>query len=416
MPPFHRIATVTDSFHNEHRYGDLDSWRAEALALHDVAPIHRIEDDRFSPFWAVIGHDQIMGIERNSELFTNGPEPVLQPDSAIAERAASGVSIRTLIHMDAPDHTKYRRLTNDWFKPAGLKRLQSRLDDLSNEAVQTLRDAGGEIEFNNQIAVPYPLQVILAILGLPRDDYPRMLKLTQELFGATDPDLGRQAETPEERVQVLLDFYAYFSELTASRREQPTDDLASLIANGQIDDEPMPDLETMGYYTIVATAGHDTTAASIAEGMHELASHPDQLELLQRDPSLIANAVEEMIRLASPVRHFMRTAQKDTEVGGQKIAAGDWLMLNYTAANLDPSKFDDPLRFDVTRHNANRHIAFGFGAHFCLGAQLARLELRSLFSALVEALDTVEPAGERTTAKATFVSGPKAVPIRYTLR
>lgn len=407
---------MTDIFHNAHRYGDLDSWRAEARALHDVAPIHRIEDDRFRPFWAVIGHDQIMEIERNTELFTNGPEPVLQPDSAIAERLATGVSIRTLIHMDAPDHTKYRRLTNDWFKPAGLNRLQSRLDDLSNEAVQTLRDSGGEIEFNTKIAVPYPLQVILAILGLPREDYPRMLKLTQELFGATDPDLGRPAETPEERVQVLLDFYAYFSELTATRRDEPTGDLASLIANGRIDDEPMPDLETMGYYTIVATAGHDTTAASIAEGMHELARHPDQLELLRRDPSLIANAVEEMIRLASPVRHFMRTAQRDTEIGGQKIMAGDWLMLNYTAANLDPSHFDEPLRFDVTRHNANRHIAFGFGAHFCLGAQLARLELRSLFSALVHAFDTVEPAGERTTAKTTFVSGPKAVPIRYTLR
>ncbi len=407
---------MTDIFHNEHRYGDVESWRTEALALHGAGPIHRVEPDGFGPFWAVIGHDQIMEIERNAALFTNEPEPVLQPDAAIAERLATGVSIRTLIHMDAPDHSKYRKLTNDWFKPAGLKRMQSRLDELSAEAVDTLREAGGEIEFNSQIAVPYPLQVILAILGLPRDDYPRMLKLTQELFGATDPDLGRPAETPEERVQVLLDFYAYFSELTASRREQPTGDLASLIANGQIDDEPMPDLETMGYYTIVATAGHDTTAASIAEGMFELARNPEQLALLQSDPSLVSNAVEEMIRLATPVRHFMRTATEDTEVGGQKIAKGEWLMLNYTAANLDPSHFDDPLRFDVTRNNANRHIAFGFGAHFCLGAQLARLELRSLFGALVEAIDTVEPAGDRTSSKATFVSGPKAVPIRYTLR
>lgn len=394
----------------------MDTWRAEALALHDSGPLHRVEDDRFDPFWAVIGHDEIMEIERNPELFTNEPEAVLQPLQAMEDRKATGVNIRTLIHMDAPDHTKYRKLTNDWFKPAGVKRMQGRLDELSAEAVATLRTAGGEIDFNTEVAIPYPLQVILAILGLPAGDYPRMLKLTQELFGATDPDLGRVAETPEERVQVLLDFYAYFAELTASRRESPTDDLASLIANGQIDDQAMPDLETMGYYTIIATAGHDTTAASMSEGMRRLAEHPDQFAALQNDPSLISNAVEEMIRLATPVRHFMRSATKDTEIGGQAVAKGDWLMLNYTAANLDPKHFEDPLRFDVSRVNADRHIAFGFGQHFCLGAQLARLELRSLFTAMVEAIDTVELAGQPTTSKATFVSGHKSLPIRYTLR
>ncbi len=191
--------------------------------------------------------------------------------------------------------------------------------------------------------------MILSILGLPESDYERMMTLTQELFGATDPDLQRGQGTPEEIGAVIMEFYMYFAELTQERMADPTDDLASLIANGEIRGEPMPDLEKLGYYIIIATAGHDTTSASMSEGMAQLAQHPEQLELLRSDPSLIPNAVEEMIRLASPVRHFMRTATDDTEIAGQQIKKGDWLMLHYTAANLDPRHFANPLAFDVTR-------------------------------------------------------------------
>jgi cytochrome P450 len=191
--------------------------------------------------------------------------------------------------------------------------------------------------------------------------------------------------------------------------------LATLIANGSIDDAPMPDLEKMGYYVIIATAGHDTTAAAMAGGLRALAEHPSQLRLLQHDSALLPNAVEEMIRWTAPVRHFMRTAQVDTEVAGTEIAKGDWLYLSYLAGNLDPNVFEDPLRFDVTRRNADRHIAFGYGIHFCLGAQLARVELRSLFGQLVPRLQTLELAGEPQTARTTFVGGHKSVPIRYTL-
>jgi cytochrome P450 len=255
----------------------------------------------------------------------------------------------------------------------------------------------------------------MSILGLPDGDYSRMYKLTQELFGAQDPDLKREVRTPEEMVEVLMDFYGYFSALTADRQAHPVDDLATLIANGLIDDVPMPELEKMGYYVIIATAGHDTTAAAMAGGMRYLAENPDQLRLLQEDPSLLANAVEEMLRLTAPVRHFMRTAQVDTEIGGTKVAKGDWLYLSYLAANLDPSVFEDPLRFDVTRENADQNVAFGYGIHFCLGAQMARMELRSLFGHLVPRLESLELAGKPTTAKTTFVGGHKTVPIRYRL-
>lgn len=333
---------MIDLFHDPQRYGDMDTWRRDVLSLHADGPVHRIEADGFRPFWAVIGHDAVMEVERQPKLFTNEPYSVLATEEAIRVVEEQGqLNIRTLIHMDAPDHVKYRRLTADWFKPSSLARMNERLDELSEQAYRKMVDAGGRLDFYRDVAMRYPLQVILAILGLPESDYDRMLKLTQELFGASDPDLGRGA-SPEEINAVLLDFYGYFTGLTADRQANPSTDLATLIANGTIDDEPMPVLEQMGYYTIVATAGHDTTAASMSEGMHRLATDPEALARLQAEPDLIPNAVDEMIRLSSPVRHFMRTAQEDTEIAGRPIAKGDWIMLNYTAANLDPTIFDDP--------------------------------------------------------------------------
>jgi cytochrome P450 len=406
---------VTDLFTNARRYGDLDAWRREAVDLHARGPVHRIDQPGYQPFWAVIGHDAVLDIERRPEEFTNAPIPILGSDEQLSIRAAGGAEIRTLIHMDEPDHAKYRKLTSDWFKPAGLRRLTDRLDELSCRAVERLVALGGVADFYQDIALAYPLQVILSILGLPEADYPRMIKLTQEMFGAEDPDLQRAAASPEQMAEIVVDFYRYFSELTADRQAHPTDDLATLIANGIIDDAPMPDLEKMGYYVIIATAGHDTTAAAMAGGLRALAEHPSQLRLLQHDSALLPNAVEEMIRWTAPVRHFMRTAQVDTEVAGTEIAKGDWLYLSYLAGNLDPNVFEDPLRFDVTRRNADRHIAFGYGIHFCLGAQLARVELRSLFGQLVPRLQTLELAGEPQTARTTFVGGHKSVPIRYTL-
>ncbi len=317
---------VTDIFHDPRRYGDMQSWRQEVLSLHERGPIHRVEVDGFRPIWVVIGHDEVMQIERAPELFTNEPIPVLADDASIALTAESPMQLRTLIHMDRPDHTDYRRLTNDWFKPANIALRADRLDELSRQAVAKLEaaapDGHGTIDFSREVAMPYPLQVILSILGLPESDYARMLTLTQELFGATDPDLQRGEGSPEEIGAVILEFFMYFAELTKERMAEPTDDLASLIANGEIRGEPIPDLEKLGYYIIIATAGHDTTSASMSEGMAQLATHPDQLELLRQDPTLIPNAVEEMIRLASPVRHFMRTATADTEIAGHAHRQG----------------------------------------------------------------------------------------------
>ena len=214
---------------------------------------------------------------------------------------------------------------------------------------------------------------------------------------------------------VLMDFFAYFSALTASRRETPTDDLASAIANAKINGEPLSDMDTLSYYVIVASAGHDTTSAGIAGGMRALLENPDQLARLQADPSLMGTAVEEMIRWVAPVKEFMRTAQADTVVRGVKIAKGESVYLSYVSANHDEDVFTNPDTFDVGR-DPNKHLSFGYGVHFCLGASLARMEMNSFFSELIPRIKSIELAGEPELLATTFVGGLKHLPIRVELK
>jgi cytochrome P450 len=241
-----------------------------------------------------------------------------------------------------------------------------------------------------------------------------MLSLTQELFGGDDTEFQR-GKTPEEQLPVLLEFFDYFNNLTASRRANPTEDLASAIANARVDGEPLSDVDTASYYVIIATAGHDTTSATIAGGLQALIENPDQLARLAGNLELMPLATEEMIRWVTPVKEFMRTAAEDTSVRGVPIAKGESVYLSYVSANRDEKVFDDPFRFDVGR-NPNKHLAFGYGVHFCLGAALARMEVSSFFSELLPRLKSIELNGEPELIATTFVGGLKHLPIRYSLR
>jgi cytochrome P450 len=209
--------------------------------------------------------------------------------------------------------------------------------------------------------------------------------------------------------------FEYFTALIASRRENPTEDLASAIANAKIDGEPLSDIDTISYYAIIAAAGHDTTSATISGGMLALIDNPDQHQKLAADLNLMPLAAEEMIRWVTPVKAFMRTATEDTSVRGVPIAAGESVLLSYVSGNRDEEVFDDSFRFDVTR-DPNKHIAFGYGVHFCLGAALARMEVSSFFSELLPRLESVELAGDAQHVATTFVGGLKHLPIRYSLR
>ncbi|WFL78506.1 cytochrome P450 [Altererythrobacter arenosus] len=403
----------------------FDRLRAES----PVAKVVAEDGELFDPFWLVTRYDDVMRISKDNTTFLNNPRPVVFSFRKAIEfsRAATGsdILVDSLVVFDAPIHPKYRRLTQDWFMPRNLARMEEEIRGIANATVDRLvaACAAGEIvDFCKLVSAPYPLHVVMQILGVPEEDEPRMLMLTQQMFGGQDADLsgsGMENMTQEQVIQLVAgavkSFEDYFAGIAADRRAHPTDDVASVIANATVDGKSLPERDMAGYYIIVATAGHDTTSASTAGAMLALAQDPEQWARVKADRSLLPGIVEEAIRWTTPVQHFMRTAAEDVELGGQQVKKGDWLMINYVAANHDPAQFDNPRKFDASR-SPNRHLAFGAGAHQCLGLHLARMEMKILFETLLDRIDSIELAGEPRRATSTFVGGLKTLPVRIQAR
>ncbi|MEJ0027430.1 MAG: cytochrome P450 [Rhizomicrobium sp.] len=406
-------------------FGDDKKIHALLADLRRNDPVHWTEPDGFRPFWALTKHADILEIEKLNDQFHNEPRSVLASKQAEHDMAAmwggpdpktGRVSpFRTLIDMDGADHRAYRGLAQSWFMPPNLrKNLEARTHELAKRYVDRMMELGPECDFAKDIAVYYPLHVIMSILGVPESDEPLMLKLTQELFGGGDPDMQRKDRDPN--TNVIADFFMYFNKMTEERRAHPGEDLASVIANGKVNGAPLGPIETGSYYVIVATAGHDTTSSSIAGGLRALIEHPDQLKKLQANPELLGTAVDEMIRWSTPVQHFMRTNVGDDYVlRGKTIRTGEAVQLLYISANRDEEVWPDAFDFRVDREN-NRHVAFGYGAHLCLGQHLAKMEIRAFFKELLGRLESIEMTGESKRVQATFVSGLKTLPVRYKLR
>ncbi len=386
-------------------------------------PLGRAEVEGYDPFWVVTKHADILEISRQNALFHNGDRQTTLTNKAgdAQVRKMTGGSphlVRSLVQMDTPDHPKYRALTQSWFLPQNIKSLDERIRRIARASIEKMLATDGQCDFVTEVAMGFPLHVIMEILGVPEADEPRMLMLTQELFGATDPDLGRKPEEMDTEqatlaVQsVLMDFYNYFAKITADRRANPQDDLASVIANSKINGETISEFEALSYYVIVATAGHDTTSSSTAGAMWALAKDPAEFAKVKADPTLIPGLIDEAVRWTTPVKHFMRSATEDTELRGRKIAKGDWLMLCYASGNRDEEVFEEPFKFRADR-KGNKHVSFGYGAHLCLGQHLAKMEMRILFEELLPHLKAVSLNGEPKNSQAVFVSGPKKLPIKF---
>jgi cytochrome P450 len=398
-------------------YADDARLHAGLSYLRANDPVALVDHAPYRPFWAITKHADIMAVERDNNLFISAPRPLLataEADDMSKAQLEAGMGLRTLIHMDDPHHRDVRAIGADWFRPKAMRELKVRVDELAKRYVDRMRDVGPECDFITEIAVNFPLYVIMSLLGLPESDFPRMHMLTQEMFGGDDEEYKR-GTTLEEQLEVLMDFFAYFAKLTASRREHPTGDLASAIANGKINGEPLSDVDTASYYVIVASAGHDTTKDAISGGLHALIENPGEFARLRDNLDLMPLAVEEMIRWTTPVKEFMRTATADTEVRGVPIAQGESVYLAYVSGNRDEEVFENPFRFDVGR-DPNKHLAFGYGVHFCLGAALARMEMNSLFYELIPRLESIELAGQPELSATVFVGGFKHLPIRYSLK
>ena len=431
--PGYDNSTLDNRLVNPMNYAD-ESVLETYAELRATDPVHWTEPTGFRPFWSITRHADITAIAKQNDKFINRLRTYLSPiEGEEWTKAMTGDShlFRTLVDLDDPQHMKLRRLTHNWFQPGNLRKIEADIAAIAKTHVDRMAALGGACDFVNEVALWYPLRVIMKLLGIPESDEPMMLQMTQEIFGPQDPDVvarsqrvtqgtpalmgGKSGDAQVDLLATVQMFFTYFREVTADRRANPRDDLASVIANGLIDGEPIDELSATSYYAITATAGHDTTSSSAAGGLLQLIRNPDQLALLKADMSLVPQFIEETIRWVTPVKHFMRTATQDYQIGDKTIKAGDGLCLFYWSGNRDEAVFDDADRFIIDRAS-NPQTAFGNGVHLCLGLHLARMELRALYNELLPRLDSIELAGEPKNSIANFVSGLKTLPIRYSMR
>ena len=416
---------VANAVVDSRTYADYDRLHAILSDIRANKPLAWAEPDDFEPFWFVSRYEDVKTVSRKNSLFTSGAkQTILMDNGELAQvKAMTGGSPHhslDLIHMDGPQHSKFRQLTQGWFQPATLRQRDDRLKAVALEFVDRLAALNGRADFASDIAFRYPLRVIMQILGVPADEEPLILKWTLQLFASDDPDLNRTGASSacDKQEQLRAQFAAasemaaYMGRLREMRIEKPTDDLSSVIANGMIDGERIIPALAVAYYMIVATAGHDTTASSIACGMWALTQNAELLLKLRRDPALIPGFVEESVRWATPVKHFLRSASETTELRDQSITAGDLLMLSYPSANRDESVFERPFDFDIERQ-PNAQIAFGYGGHTCLGQFLARTEMINFWEVALPRLNYVKAAGPVRLAASRLAGGIKSLPIRF---
>ena len=397
-------------------YATAGAYDALFNRLRREEPVHWTEPQGYRPFWTVSKYNDIVEIESQPAKFINEPRLSLHPweqeKAVLAMTGGKPNATRMLVSMDGSDHTAHRRLAQGWFVPANLRKLEQGLAELAKDFVDRMEKMGGECDFVRDVGVWYPLRVIMMILGVPPEDDELMLDITKKLLGAYDPEFAKGLSPLEVRAQGYKAATEYFGKLAAERRKNPTDDLATVFANAKIDGNPINDLEMISYYLVIATAGHDTTSATVAGGLLALMQNPAQLGKLRANLNLLSGAIEEMLRWESPVKHFMRTATEDYVLRGQQIKAGQALMLCYQSANRDEEIFKHPSTFDIER-SPNKHIAFGHGPHLCLGMNLARMEMKALYRELLSRLDHIELAGHPSWTESTLVCGLKHMPVRY---
>ena len=377
--------------------------------LRREAPVFWHSEPDGPGFWAVTRHADVVAASRDPATFSSelgGTFIDDQTDEALAQ-------IRlTILNMDPPKHHRYRRLVSRGFTPRMIGRLVETIEKRAERIVDDVVERGG-CEFVEDVAAKLPLEMICEMIGLPEADWQRMFELSNLLVGFDDPDYRA---TPDAGAEAAAEIYAYCDAVAADRRADPRDDLMTALVQAEVDGERLDDLELNLFFVTLVVAGNETTRNLINHSMLALIDHPDQVERLRDDPDLWPTAVEEMLRWGTSIHNFRRTVTRDIDLHGQRIAAGDKVVLYYMSANRDPEVFGDPHRFDVGR-TPNDHVAFGGGGvHFCLGANLARAEIGAVMRQLVDRLDRFELSGEVRRLRSDFVNGVKVMPLTFSRR
>jgi cytochrome P450 len=406
---------------------------AEWDLLREKAPVFWYEREGIEPFWAITRHADVLTISKHSEVFVNSRRlrlASLEDDrrqersrrKRIAECGWDPEEVPDLVFMDDPRHRNFRLISAKRFTPAALARMEQHFRELSERFARELAvelegqaAAGAPVDFVKSFAQKLPLSAIGEMLGLPRGDWMRLKQLTNVMIGCPEPGFSLPGETRERGVMRAAEqMTEYMLDVIRERRAAGPggDDLSSLIVHAELDGRPLSEQQLQGYLFLILVAGNETTQNAISGGIHALLTHPEQRDLLCRRPELVVQAAEEILRWSSPVLQFARTAVRDFELSGQTIRAGESVGMWYPAANRDPGVFREPYRFDITR-DPNHHLAFGgYGAHFCLGANLARWELRAALRALIPLLPRFECVGPPELVPNLHVAAIHRLPVR----
>jgi cytochrome P450 len=415
---------TTDLAVNEIRLGDIEQWmrpdregifaklRAEApVSFHEEpVPPPDVPFPQGPGFWALTRFDDVMQVSRDPDGFHSAPSiNIGDIPPEIAEWLGS------MINMDAPKHTKLRLIVNRGFTPRQVAKIEENVREQAREIVDNVVNLGGECDFVSEIAAALPLQIICDMLGIPRTETKRIFELTNTILGVGDPEY---VSSLEELMAAGMELFQYGLDLAQDRLDNPRDDITTTLMQAEIEDEngrhKLTTSELGSFFLLLVAAGNETTRNAISHGMLALTQHPDQRALWTADPDAVSNtAVEEIVRWASPVIHFRRTATGDAVIGGQQIKAGQKVVMFYNSANRDERAFPDPYKFDVLR-TPNEHAGFGAGGpHFCLGANLARREIKLMFEELFRRLPDIEITGEPDYLQSAFIHGIKRMPCAW---
>jgi cholest-4-en-3-one 26-monooxygenase len=397
-------------------HGDPDAvW----TTLRREAPVHWNERSWGPGFWNLTRYEDVLRVSTDASTFISGKGIILDNDGRRTQREQAmssqgyGMDPRgnMMIMTDPPRHTVLRRIVNKGFTPLAVRRMEPHIRVLVTKIIDDVIERG-ECDFVLDISRRLPLEVICEMVGVPEGDWEGMFELTNRVIGFDDPEYSRDEITQEE-MEMSFNLFQYMGELITSRRENPREDVLSTLVNTEIEGTSLNDGEIFLMFLLLIVAGNETTRNATTGGMLAMLNNPDQRQRLIADPSLIPTAVEEVVRWTSPVMHFERVATKDVEIGGQEIKEGDEVTLWYTSANRDEAVFENPQTFDVGR-SPNEHIAFGKGEHFCLGANLARLELVVMFEELLKRIPDMELAGQPERLRSNFIRGIKRMPVTFT--
>ena len=372
-------------------------------------PVHWTESEFCKPFWAVTKHADIVAIGKNPKDW------IIAPRSAVFTREIPPEpTSRQLLTMDPPDHGRYRNVIAKWFTPRTVKIWEPKVQRVTREVLDAAAEKR-EIEFVTDVSAPITIAVIALMLGLPEEDWPLLFRWTNEIIAPEDPEFQKGRTSSETSDSARDELFAYFKEIAERRRHDSKEDILTAVVQGKVNGAPLPDFELLSYYFLLVVAGNETTRNAMTGGVQCFLDHPGEWQKLVAAPDLVEGAIEETVRWTTPVIQFARTATRDMEVRGRKIREGESVCLFYASGNRDEEIFEAPFEFRVDRPS-NDHVGFGRGEHVCLGAHLARLEIRSMYQQLSERLVSMERSGDPVRVRSSFVGGIKRAPIRWELR